>query len=80
MKYFLPYKPNVKNEKYAHMHSYCINHVSITTLQQFTIIRVSRKWRITAKVCFNDSTKNKKIKHNKTLMGFDAYKASIKVE
>ena len=47
---FLPYKPNVKNEKYAHMHSYCINHVSITTLEQFTIIRVSRKWRITAKV------------------------------
>ena len=79
MKYFLPYKPNVKNEKYAHMHSYCINHVSITTLEQFTIIRVSRKWRITAKV-FNDSTKNKKINNNKTLMGFDAYKASIKVE
>ena len=50
MRYFLPYKSNVKNEKYAHMHSYCINHVSITTLEQFTIIRVSRKWRITAKV------------------------------
>ena len=50
MKYLVPYKPNIKNEKYAHMHSYCINHVSITTLEQFTIIRVSRKWRITAKL------------------------------